>query len=876
MSPQSIEQWMKYAPGTRVFNHYGPTEATVGCVVHEIETPPTGVVPIGRPISNAKLYVLDSRRRPVGIGVTGEIYIGGAGVARGYLNRLDLTAERFVKDPFSADESARMYRTGDLGRWRADGNVEFLGRNDHQVKIRGYRIELGEIESQIRAHEGIQEVAVIAREDVPGDKRLVAYYSAAPSIETEKLRAHLKEKLPEYMWPAAFVKLERLPLTANGKLDRKALPAPDMTALSTQEYEAPQGEIEATLANIWKELLNVERVGRRDNFFELGGHSLLAVQLIEMLRRQHITVATRDVFNSPNLMALAGSVQVQTAPAFSAPPNLIPAGCAAITPEMLTLLAIEQQHIDRIVSTVPAGASNVQDIYPLAPLQEGIHFHHLLDERNETYVLPALLRIETPEKLDAFLDGLQAVIDRHDALRTAILWEGLPRPVQVVYRKASLSAQELNLRAGHDIVAQLTERLRPERLRMDLSRPPLIRAQVARDPDASHVYVLLYLHHLIIDHVTMEILLSEVIAHMEGRAAELGAPIQYREFVAHALAQAERDDAETFFRARLGDIDEPTLPFGLTEVHGHSGEIEQARLMVAPELARQARQLAQEFRVSAATLFHVAWSAVVAHGSGRDDVVFGSVLLGRLQGISGVGQVLGTLLNTLPLRLRLQDRSVREIVRHTHEELTGLLEHEQASLAVAQRCSGLRGGGPLFSAVLNYRHSAARRSLLGEEDGHAAGIRVVTHRTRNNYPLTLSVDDFDDGFELTVLADARAGAQRLARYAHTVLESLVQALLDAPDTRLLDLQIVPAEEVNQLAGEFNATATSWPGGKLIHELFEAQVASSPEALAVTDGSRQLTYGQLNERANQLAHYLVAQGAGPDRLVTLYIERGIEL
>ncbi|MDI9701299.1 non-ribosomal peptide synthetase, partial [Burkholderia cenocepacia] len=237
---------------------------------------PQGKVPIGRPIANPRLYLLDAHQQPVPIGVPGELYIGGAGVARGYLNRPELTAERFLSDPFSDQPNARLYRTGDLVRWLPDGNIEYLGRNDFQVKIRGFRIELGEIETQLALHPGVRDVAVIAREDSPGDRRLVAYLCTRDHspVDIEALRTHLRGQLPEYMVPAAFVWMEQLPLTPNGKLDRRALPAPDLSALQVREYEAPVGDTEQAIARIWAALLNVEQVGRHDNFFDLGGHSL--------------------------------------------------------------------------------------------------------------------------------------------------------------------------------------------------------------------------------------------------------------------------------------------------------------------------------------------------------------------------------------------------------------------------------------------------------------------------------------------------------------------------------------------------------------------------------------------------------------------------
>jgi aryl carrier-like protein len=255
---------------------------------------------------------LDVHGEPVPVGVSGELYIGGAGVARGYLNRAELTAEKFLADPFASEPGARMYRTGDVGRHLPDGNIEFLGRNDFQVKIRGFRIELGEIEARLAEHPSVREAVVLAREDTPGDKRLVAYYTstaAGDTVSAEQLRSHLSAVLPEYMVPAACVRLESLPLTPNGKLDRKALPAPEADAYATRGYEAPQGEIEEKLAAVWADVLKLDKVGRQDNFFALGGHSLLAITLIERMRRNGLRVDVRTLFATPTLAQLAATAK---------------------------------------------------------------------------------------------------------------------------------------------------------------------------------------------------------------------------------------------------------------------------------------------------------------------------------------------------------------------------------------------------------------------------------------------------------------------------------------------------------------------------------------------------------------------------------------
>ncbi|SMC30021.1 amino acid adenylation domain-containing protein, partial [Andreprevotia lacus DSM 23236] len=348
-----VKRFHERLPGVELHNLYGPTEAAVDVTAWTCTPDNLGrSIPIGKPIANTRVYILDEQGRPTPQGVAGELFLAGVQVGRGYLNRDELTAERFLADPFHANADARMYKTGDLGRWLADGSIEYLGRNDFQVKIRGFRIELGEIEARLAECHGVQDVIVLAREDQPGDKRLVAYYIGSADIEA--LRQHASAVLPAHMVPVAYVQLDTFPVTPNGKLDRKALPAPDGTAVLSRAYEAPQGETESKLAALWAELLQLERVGRNDNFFELGGHSLLAVSLIERMRQQQLHADVRDLFTADSLAELARHIDsAQAGAPVEVPPNLIPQDATHITPNMLTLVELTQDEIDTIIATVP-------------------------------------------------------------------------------------------------------------------------------------------------------------------------------------------------------------------------------------------------------------------------------------------------------------------------------------------------------------------------------------------------------------------------------------------------------------------------------------------------------------------------------------------
>ncbi|HKS14132.1 MAG TPA: amino acid adenylation domain-containing protein [Pseudomonas sp.] len=846
-------------PGFAVINNYGPTEATV--VATSGRLLPGGALDIGKPIANTRVYLLDEQRQLVPVGVTGELHVAGAGVARGYLKRPDLTAERFLDDPFTP--GGRMYRTGDLARWNPDGTLEYLGRNDDQVKIRGMRIELGEIESQLSQVHGVEEALVLAREDEPGQPRLVAYFIYAnggqpPAVDA--VRAALLAHLPGYMVPSAFVGLEAWPLTANGKVDRRALPVPAREALFNTAYQAPQGHVETALAAIWSELLQLDRVGRHDNFFELGGHSLLAVTLVARMRALGLEADIRVLFAQPTLAALADAVG--SAASVPVPASLIEAHCTRVTPDLLPLVTLDQDAIDRIVASVPSGVANVQDIYPLGPLQAGIFYHHLAAGLEDPYLLQAQFAFADRARLEAFRAALEQVIARHDVLRTALFWDALETPVQVVWRHAPLQVEPVSAQDLAHLPA------------LDLSKAPLLRLLHADDPEQPRILAVLQFHHLVMDHVALELLAHELQLILSGQHAQLPAPVPYRNYIAQALQGPGMQDHEAFFTAQLRDIEEPTLPYGQL-VLADQGQPGEARLPLAPALGGRVREQARQLGVSAASLMHLAWARVIGQLSGRDNVVFGTVLVGRLQAGDGAERALGVFINTLPLRIDLGEQPVREAVLDTHRRLTGLLAHEHAPLALAQRCSGLPSGTPLFSALFNYRHSAPAAATQHSASLAWQGIELLRADERSNYPLTLSVDDLGQGFSLTAHTAPGIDAGRLCTYLACTLEQLLDALEQTPQHPVGQLNILPMAERTLLLEGFNASRIDTQATLALHQRIEQQAVQRADAVAAQVGEARLSYGELNRQANALAHHLINLGVRPDDRVAVMTRRGLD-
>jgi len=855
LSKELVARSLSALPHLQIWNIYGPTEATANASAARII--PGGEVTIGRPIANTQIYILNPFLHPVPIGVPGELYIGGAGVARGYLNRPELTAEKFIPDPFSAAPGARMYRTGDLARYRPDGNIEFLGRADHQVKIRGFRIELGEIEAALGQHPAVRETVVLAREDAPGEKRLVAYVVAErePLPTTTDLRNFLKEKLPEYMLPKVFVLLEALPLMPNGKIDRRALPSPDRSRPELDKaFVAPRTPAEKLLAEIWAQLLDIERVGIHDNFFDLGGHSLLATQLVSRMRETfQVEIPLRRLFEAPTVAGLAESIEA----ARQAGPNLL-------APPILP---------------VPRNGD-----LALSFAQQRLWFFDQLEPGLSAYNIPAAVRLKGPLNLAALEQSLNEIVKRHESLRTTFgKVEG--RPMQAIAPTLTINLPVVDLRklpAGEretEVRRLVTaEAQRP----FDLSQGPLLRGTVLRLGDEEHVG-LLTMHHIVSDGWSTGILIREMatlyVAFCAGGSSPLPTlPIQYADFAHWQRQWLQGEVLETqiaYWKEQLAGapalIDLPTdhpRPAVQTFRGAHQS------LVLPKRLQEGFKALSRQEGVTQFMTLLAAFKVLLYRYTSQDDLIVGTPIANRNR-LETEG-LIGFFVNALVLRTDLSGNpSFRELLRRVREVCLGAYGHQDLPfdrLVEELHVQRDLSRNPLFQ-VMVVLHNASLRTveLPGLTLSFVEGDSETAH-----FDLTLQIVDTEQGLTAalvynTDLFEVGTIARMLGNF-----QTLLEAVVADPEQRLSDLPLLTEAERQQLLVEWNDTKTDCPQDLCIHQLFEAQVERTPDAIAVVFEAEQLTYGELNRRANQLAHHLRALGVGPEVLVALCLERSLEM
>ncbi|XP_031637583.1 uncharacterized protein LOC116350014, partial [Contarinia nasturtii] len=539
---------------------------------------------------------------------------------------------------------------------------------------------------------------------------------------------------------------------------------------------------------------------------------------------------------------------------------------------MLPLIDLSQAEINTIVGQVPGGVANIQDIYVLAPLQQGILFQHMMADHGDPYLLVTCLHFNDRAVLDRYAAALQQVIERHDILRTAFIWEGLSEPAQVVLRHVPSLLSEVTLNDTNEpVVEQLSNRFNPRHYKLDLTQAPLLRLIATPMSDGGWMALEL-MHHVTFDNFTIERLKSEIHFIINDRYDQLTTPTPFRNIVAQARLGVSQSEHTKFFKEMLGDVDKPTLPFGLSNVQQEKIDFDEAYLKLSQEINNKLRVLARHFHVSLASLHHLAWAQVIASVSGNETVVFGTVLLGRLQSGEGNDSAMGMLINTLPLRINIDKMTVEAAARHTHIRLSSLMEHEHASLALAQRCSGVPATLPLFSSLLNYRHKQQTNQIAAT----IPGISILSSELRTNYPLTLSVDDNGNSLNLTAKVVSPLSAGRICAYMQQTLSSLADALTQTPQQSVRTLAVIPPEEREMLLHDWNKTTIDYSPIRCLHELFEAQVERNGQAIALEYEGKTLSYTELNAQANQLAYYLLAQGVRPEDRIALCVERSTKM
>ena len=867
LSVAHVQRYLAATDHGVLINGYGPTENTTFSCTHRM---PAGweqqgsSVPIGRPVSNTQVYVLDQRLEPAPIGVAGELYLGGAGLAREYLRRPELTAEKFVPHPYSAEAGARLYRTGDQVRWLADGTLEFVGRLDQQVKVRGFRVELGEIEVTLGEQEKVREAVVIAREDSAGEKRLVAYvvpHTEVQSMQQERaqlisrLRVHLEQKLPDYMIPASFVLLDALPLTSNGKVDRRALPVPDEARPEQAgDFVAPSTPIEELLSRLWAELLRVESVGVRDDFFTLGGHSLLATRLVSRVRESFgVELPVRSLFEAPTVRDLAGHIE---------------AGLRDRTGEQAPPL-VRVSRDERL---------------PLSFAQQRLWFLHELEPTSSFYNIPVAVRLRGRLQIDAMQRALNEIVRRHESLRTSLPTIDT-QPVQSIAPTLTLDLSLIDLSTLREEEREREAQRRAAeeaRAPFNLATGPLIRAGLVRLGAEDHV-LLVTMHHIISDGWSMGVLIKEVgalyRAFLENETSPLTElPVQYADFAVWQRRWLSGEVFEThlrYWRRQLsGELTVLNLPTDKPRPEVQSFRGSSQSLQLPAPLTEALNVLLKREGVTLFMLLLAAFKALLSRYTDQSDIVIGSPIANRnrveLEGL------IGFFVNTLTLRTDLSGNpTFRELMGRVRAVALEAYAHQDMpfeQLVEQMHPERTMSRNPLFQVMFQMENTPKEELPLPGLVLSAVEVERVT----TQFDLSFDVMENDEG--LLVVAEYSTDLFNTATISAMLRcwRILLEGVIANPDARIDELPLLAGAEREQLLNGWNETRHAFPAEHTLPELFEAQVAARPDALAVISDKEQLTFAELNRRANRLAHLLAARGIGPESLVGLCMERSAQM
>jgi len=837
-------------PGVTFGNFYGPTEASDNATVCVLPGPPegAGTLPIGKPIPNVRCYVLDRNLEPVPAGIMGELYIGGAGVARGYHNRPELTRERFLANPFR--EGERLYRTGDRARYRSDGHIEFLGRTDSQIKIRGFRVEPAEIEAALNALEGVRQSVVVAHEDPIAGKRLFAYVTGE-AHDITALYAAVRERLPAHLIPAGIMRLAEFPSLPNGKIDRERLPAPQLEARHSP-YVAPEGAAEQQLAAIWQEVLGQARIGAEDNFFELGGHSLLATQVVSRIRRRmQVEIPLRTLFESPSIRGLARRIaeERERTGQFAEPP-------------------IEPASRDRPL--------------PLSFSQRRMWFIQQLEPRGTAYNMPFSTRLKGALSEEALQAALELIIERHEGFRTTFaVVDG--EPVQIIAPSAPLQVRKVDLRnlPEDQRVARAEQIFREEALQpFDLASGPLFRFTLVRLGEKDHALLWL-MHHSIGDQWSAGVISRELVpayaALVEGKTPRFEPlSIQYADFAAWQrsyLGGSALDGQMAYWREKLRDVPVLTLPTDHSRPARQSYHGSWISETLTPETLTSLRRLSAERGTTPFMILLACFKMLLARYSGQKDIAVGSPVANRTR--YATENLVGTLVNTLVMRTSLEgDPTFTELLARVRETALEAYAHQDVPFERVVEELGVdrdSSHSPLVQVLFNVPN--APMGDLG-----LAGLEV-------------DMFDFDHGsaqFDLSITAETDHFGRVALSYSTDLFEAdtarrmlqqfvgIIGQVVADPGRRLSGYGLLTQQQRRLMIVEWNSTQAEYPRNSRTDELITSQARRSPQAIAVGMGKRTLTYSALDARANQLAHFLRSRGVSSGTRVGVCLERSVEM
>lgn len=854
---QSLRPWYESHPDNAplLVNMYGITETTVHVTYRPIRLADVqanlGSV-IGESIPDLTIQLFNEKLEPAGVGEPGEIFVGGEGVARGYLNRPELNAERFI-----LKGGERLYRSGDLARRMENGDLEYLGRIDHQVKIHGFRIELGEIESVLNSHAGLRESAVIA-DDSTGEKRLVAYVvSRNGKPPVNELREFAGRRLPAYMVPAKFIFLDTMPLTVNGKVDRKALPAPDTARPNLQtQYVAPRNEKEKILTEIWQNVLRVDQIGVLDNFFELGGDSIRSIQVLARAQEKGVGFSLQRLFRQPTIEALANTTDQND-------------------DQLETNRAVFAGISETDRAKIPA---DVEDAYKMAGLQSGMIFHSDLDKESAIFHDVFSFRLELPYNRDVLQKAVERLVQRHTIFRTSFHLEGFSEALQLVHKNVSVPFVEEDLRAWAP--EDQRERLigfveKEKRNRFDWTQAPMMRLQVQRYSDKTFQFIVSF-HHIIMDGWSLAMMLTELFQDYMGLMTNnhpgIEAPrVTYCDFVGFEQKTIKAEESKTFWREKCTDAQVHTLPRWPHKPDQKYHEQTRGPEIYFPEsLLKSLQDLAKSCGVPIRTVLLAAHCRVMKLLTGMDDIMTGLVTNGRPQCVDGE-RLIGLFLNTVPFRINVNTGDWRALIQETFKAEQELLPHRRMPLSEIQQ---LAGGRTLFETTFDFVQFHVYQDLPGYKD-HSFLEDHYFEANNFNFFVTFMLDASAANLQMHYDYNPNDFAREQIKAICDYYTETLRAMAAAPELDNAKVALIPGEERKKLLGEWNNTAAEIPT-PLIYERFESHAATSPTKVAVTFANRSLTYAELNARANAVAVELQKQGVGPDTMVGLYAERSLNM